>query len=226
MAYKVLIVDDQVMPRQLFESFVGSSSRYELVASVETAKVAYAYCAGMEVDLVLMDVVMNDGSNGLEAAARIKAACPRTKIIIVTSMPDSVFLKRAREIGVDSFWYKEVQEKPLLEIMDRTMAGERVFPDKPPVTALGFAKSIEFTERELDVLRLLDVFKTDCLKSCLLLIILTLALIVDTGVVQHVAVMDIEAVNVCKRIAVVRAPACAKDKVDGVGDAVRLIVEC
>ena len=134
MAYKVLIVDDQVMPRQLFESFVGSSSRYELVASVETAKVAYAYCAGMEVDLVLMDVVMNDGSNGLEAAARIKAACPRTKIIIVTSMPDSVFLKRAREIGVDSFWYKEVQEKPLLEIMDRTMAGERVFPDKPPVT--------------------------------------------------------------------------------------------
>ena len=35
MAYKVLIVDDQVMPRQLFESFVGSSSRYELVASVE-----------------------------------------------------------------------------------------------------------------------------------------------------------------------------------------------
>ena len=60
MAYKVLIVDDQAMPRQLFESFVGSSSRYELVASVETAKVAYAYCAGMEVDLVLMDVVMND----------------------------------------------------------------------------------------------------------------------------------------------------------------------
>ena len=161
MAYKVLIVDDQVMPRQLFESFVGSSSRYELVASVETAKVAYAYCAGMEVDLVLMDVVMNDGSNGLEAAARIKAACPRTKIIIVTSMPDSVCLKRAREIGVDSFWYKEVQEKPLLEIMDRTMAGERVFPDKPPVTALGLAKSIEFTERELDVLRLLAEGLTD-----------------------------------------------------------------
>ena len=38
--------------------------------------------------------------------------------------------------------------------------------------------------------------------------------------------MDIEAVDVCKRIAVVRAPASAKDKVDGVGDAVRLIVEC
>ena len=118
----------------------------------------YDEVAAMAPDL---DVVMNDGSNGLEAAARIKAACPRTKIIIVTSMPDSVFLKRAREIGVDSFWYKEVQEKPLLEIMDRTMAGERVFPDKPPVTALGLAKSIEFTERELDVLRLLAEGLTD-----------------------------------------------------------------
>ena len=46
--------------------------------------------------------------------------------------------------------------------MDRTMAGERVFPDKPPVTALGLAKSIDrFTERELDVLRLLAEGLTD-----------------------------------------------------------------
>ena len=96
---------------------------------------------------------MNDGSNGLDAAARIKAAYPKTKIIVVTSMPDSLFLSRAREIGVDSFWYKEVQQAPMLEIMDRTMAGEHIFPDSPPVTSIGMAKSTEFTERELDVLR-------------------------------------------------------------------------
>ena len=161
MAYKVLIVDDQIMSRQLFESFVAASDKYELAASVETAKYADAYCAGGRVDLVLMDIVMNDGSNGLDTAARIKSSYPKTKIIMVTSMPDAAFLKRAREIGVDSFWYKEVQEAPMLEIMDRTMAGEHIFPNNPPVTTLGLAKSTEFTERELDVLRLLTEGLTD-----------------------------------------------------------------
>lgn len=161
MACKVLIADDQIISRQLFESFVSSSEKYELAASVETAKYADAWCAGGKVDLVIMDVVMNDGSSGLDTAARIKASYPKIKIIVVTSMPDAAFLKRAREIGVDSFWYKEVQEAPMLEVMDRTMAGEHIFPDSPPVTNLGLAKSTEFTERELDVLRHLAEGLTD-----------------------------------------------------------------
>ena len=161
MPYKVLIVDDQIVPRQLFENIIASSRNYELAGSVDTARVADAYCARGNIDLILMDVVMNDGSNGLSAAARIKASYPKVRIIIVTSMPDSRFLKRAREIGVDSFWYKEVQPVPMLEIMDRTMAGERVFPDSPPVSALGMAASTELTERELEVLRLLAEGLTD-----------------------------------------------------------------
>lgn len=161
MSYKVLIVDDQTMPRQLFESFVAASENYELAASLDSAKVADFYCSGGKVDLIIMDVVMNDDMSGLDAAARIKENYPKIKIIIVTSMPDSTFLKRAREIGVDSFWYKEVQEAPMLEVMDRTMAGEHIFPDSPPVTNLGLAKSTEFTERELDVLRLLADGLTD-----------------------------------------------------------------
>ena len=161
MPYRVLIVDDQAMPRQLFESFVTSSERYELAASLDTAKIADAYCARGDVDLVLMDIVMNDGSNGLDAAERIKTAYPAVKVIIVTSMPDSTFLERARAIGVDSFWYKEVQALPMLELMDRTMAGEHIFPDSPPKSSVGLAESTDITDREMDVLRLLTEGLTD-----------------------------------------------------------------
>ncbi len=161
MPVNVLIVDDQIVPRQLFETIIASSERYRLAASIDTAKVADAWCAGGGVDLVLMDVVMSDGSNGLDAAARIKQSYPGVKIIIVTSLPDALFLKRAREIGVDSFWYKEVQAIPMLEVMDRTMAGEHIFPDAPPVGRLGMAKSTDLTERELEILRLLAEGLTD-----------------------------------------------------------------
>lgn len=153
MSYRVLVVDDQAMPRQLFENIIKSSENYELAACIETAKVADMYCARGQVDLILMDVVMNDDSNGLDVAAKIKATYPATKIIIMTSMPDANFLARAKEIGVDSFWYKEVQDTTMLEVMDRTMAGEHIYPDRPPVVQLGMAQDTDFTEREMDVLR-------------------------------------------------------------------------
>jgi len=153
MPYSVIIVDDQNIPRQLFELLVGSSERYRLLYSLDTAAVAHIYCTKFQVDLVIMDVVMKDGISGLEAAERIKKDSPRTKILVVTSMPEVSYLTRAKEIGVDSFWYKEESELPLLTVMDRTMDGESVYPDHAPVLRLGNAKSEEFTPKELEVLR-------------------------------------------------------------------------
>ena len=153
MAYSVLIADDQSMARQLFEMFVKSSEKYRLVHSLESASVAHIYCSRFPIDLVLMDVVMADGVSGLKAAKRIKKVSPKTKIIIVTSMPEVSYIKRAREIGVESFWYKEASREPILSVMDRTMAGESVYPDSAPVLTLGNAKSVEFTPKELEVLR-------------------------------------------------------------------------
>ena len=155
MRCRVLVVDDQQIPRQLFENTVAGSERYTLVAALDSAAIADAFCAAGSVDLILMDIVTNDGTNGLEAAKRIKSTYPGVKIILVTSLPDALFLEQAEQIGVDSFWYKELQAAPLLEVMDRTMAGEHIWPDRPPETQLGLAKSSDLTDRELDVLRLL-----------------------------------------------------------------------
>lgn len=149
---RVLICDDQVISRQLFEMIVNGSDNYKLVKSLESAKVADIYCSGGNVDLILMDIVMSD-CNGLDVAEAIKKKYPEIKIIIVTSMPDAAFISRARKIGVDSFWYKEVQDAPMIDVMDRTMAGEHIYPDNAPVLTLGLAVSTEFTERELDTLR-------------------------------------------------------------------------
>lgn len=122
---KVMIVDDQFISRQLFEMYVKSSEKYEILYSVESAAFADTFVLKSPVGLVLMDILMNDGSNGLEAAERIKKHRPDIKIIAVTSMPETSWMNRAREIGIESFWYKEASKETILEVMDRTMAGER-----------------------------------------------------------------------------------------------------
>lgn len=161
MAYKVLVVDDQAMPRQLFDNMIRASGDFELVACISSAKMADLYCATGEVDLILMDVVMNDGSNGIDVSARLKQSYPQIKIIIMTSMADAAFLTKAKEAGVESFWYKEVQDAPMLDIMARTMAGERIFPDSAPDVRLGQAMGSDFTEREMEVLRQVVQGSTD-----------------------------------------------------------------
>ena len=149
----VMIVEDQAMPRQLFELFIRQSENYELLYSIESAGMAEVYCMRRPPDLILMDVCTAMGESGLEAAERIKKKYPEIKIIIVTSMPECSYMDRARAAGVESFWYKEISREPILDLMDRTMAGESVYPDALPEVMIGAASSREFTDRELEVLR-------------------------------------------------------------------------
>lgn len=153
MAYRVLIVEDQMMPRQLLEIFVANSKNFTLAASIANAALAIKFCRSQQIDLILMDVMTEFGASGLDASEEIKKEFPGIKIIIVTSMPEATWLERARKIGVDSFWYKEVESAPILDVMDRTMAGEHIYPDSPPSVRIGLVDSTEFTERELEILR-------------------------------------------------------------------------
>ena len=155
MTYKIMIVDDQFVSRELFKLYIEQSPDYEVLYCIDTAMFADTYVLKAPLDLVIMDILMKDGSNGLDAAEKIKKLKPEVKIVAVTSMPEVSWMNRAREIGIESFWYKDVSEETILDIIERTLAGESIYPDSTPVVTLGLAKSSEFTPREIEVLRLL-----------------------------------------------------------------------
>ena len=157
----VLIVEDDPMARKLLEIFISTSDQYHLLPSLDSAAMAELYCMTNRVDLILMDVCTALDANGIEAAEKLKKHYPQIKIIIITSQPEYSYIAHARKIGVESFWYKEPTAEALLKIMDRTLAGESIYPDSAPVTRLGAALSDDFTERELEVLRELVSGKTD-----------------------------------------------------------------
>ena len=157
----VLIVEDDPMARQLLEIYINDSENYNLVASIESAAMAEIYCMSQNIDLILMDVCTAMNANGLDAAEKIKKNYPGTKIIIITSMPEFSFLKKASNIGVDSFWYKGNNAKEIISVMDRTLAGEKIFPDNTPDLHIGNAINVEFTERELQVLKYVVAGETD-----------------------------------------------------------------
>ena len=153
--YTVLIVEDHSMPMQLFENLVRSSDKYLLVKSIDCAAFAVIYCMTGQIDLVLMDVITADGANGLDAAEKIKKKFPKIKIIIVTSMPECSYISRAKKLGAEGFWYKDTSKESIISVMDKVVNGETVYPAGLQTVDVGLAKSNEFTEKELIVLRLM-----------------------------------------------------------------------
>lgn len=155
MKTRVMIVDDQFVARKLFEFYLQDKDQYEVVCTAESAAYAEAFVMREAIDLIIMDILMNDDSNGLSAAEKIKQLRPDIKIVAVTSMPEASWLERARKIGIESFWYKEGAKDTILDVIERTMRGESVYPDQTPPVQLGLANSMEFTEREIEVLRVM-----------------------------------------------------------------------
>ena len=153
--YSVMIVEDQQMPKTLFSHYINSSKHFYLQVAIENASIADIVCTKMPIDLILMDVVTENGESGLVAAEKIKKKFPNIKIIIVTSMPECSYIKRAKKIGVEGFWYKEINEQPILSIMEKVMNGEIVYPKQLQPVKVGLALSNEFTEKELIILRLI-----------------------------------------------------------------------
>lgn len=151
----VVIVEDQKLVRGFLESYVEKETDFNLVASVAAASQAPGICDTKHVDLIFMDVQTEHRENGLVAVKAIKQKHPDIKIIVITSLVDAEVLKQAKLNGADSLWYKGFYDETLTDIVKRTMSGEHIFPDSPPVVEIGTAKSTEFTKTELIVLRYL-----------------------------------------------------------------------
>ena len=152
---KVVVADDQRFARMYVDMQIKTSSRYEIVASLPLAEDTVDYFDHHSADLLILDIVMERGTDGLAAAAKIKKKHPEIKIILCTSMAETAWMEQAKAIGVESFWYKEYSRLPLIEIMDRTMNGETVYADEVPEAYLGKTAASSLSDRQKDILRYL-----------------------------------------------------------------------
>ncbi len=158
---RVLVVDDQNISRGFFEMYVRASVNYELAAGLRTAQEAVRYVDENKVDLLILDVMMQDGIDGLTAAEMIKQKHPEVKIILTTSTSETSWEQKAKDAGIESFWYKEYDEHGLLEIMERTLNGESIYPADEPNVPFGKITRADLTDREIEILRELTASRTN-----------------------------------------------------------------
>ena len=154
MKLNVLIIEDNRYMQDFFAGMLAGDDRFGGVNTLRDAAQGLYFCTANPVDLILMDVQTLHGHSGLTAAQEIRAQFPRMKIIVVTSLVDALVLDRARRVGVDSLWYKDHGQRELMDVIDRTLAGEHIFHDREPNVEIGAAWSDELSEMQKNILRL------------------------------------------------------------------------
>jgi len=97
----ILVADDVAEQREIAESML-SRLGYQ-VAVVESGEAAVEYLKGHEVDLVILDMIMEPGIDGLETFRRILNICPEQKVIITSGYSETGRVRAAEALGVGAY---------------------------------------------------------------------------------------------------------------------------
>jgi two-component system chemotaxis response regulator CheB len=84
---KVLIVEDSLVVRELLKHIVGSDSRFDLVAAVDSAEEALSLLDTLQPDVISLDIRL-PGMNGLDATLQIMARRPTPIVVVAANVDD------------------------------------------------------------------------------------------------------------------------------------------
>ena len=147
----ILVEDDSYMQKH-FSAILGSDERFSVAGIFRDAFEVENRC-GTDIDLVLMDVLTLHKHSGLAAGKRIKERYPHIKIVIITSLIDPNVLSEAKRGAADSLWYKDHGTEELLDVIIRTMNGERIFPGFSPSVEMKNMLSGDISPIQIEILR-------------------------------------------------------------------------
>jgi two-component system NarL family response regulator len=105
MTIRVVLVDDHELMRQGLRSILERDEQVEVVGEAASGDAAVALARTLLPDVVLMDVAMK-GLNGIEATRQIRAECPDTRVIALSSHSDSRYVSAMLEAGACGYVLK------------------------------------------------------------------------------------------------------------------------
>lgn len=112
---KILVVDDVKEQRELAVSMLESLG-YE-VEAVDGGEEAIDYLRNGEADLIVLDMIMEPGIDGLETYQRVIESNPRQRAVIVSGYSETDRVRKAQEMGAGVFVRKPyVLEKIALAV--------------------------------------------------------------------------------------------------------------
>lgn len=149
---RLLIADDQALVRGALGALLDLEPDLEVQGLAADGAEALRLAEELQPDVCLMDIQM-PGVDGVEATRRIRAASPRTRVLVVTTFARPGYLRAALDAGASGFVVKDTPAEELAAAVRRVHAGLPVLDPKLAEESL-FEGANPLSDRERQVLRL------------------------------------------------------------------------
>ncbi|MFB9324860.1 response regulator [Paenibacillus aurantiacus] len=121
---KILIVDDHAMVRSGMRLLLDGKADIEVVGEASEGDEGIREAEALRPDVVLMDLSMPHGKDGLTAAAELKERMPDVAVLILTMHDDDEYLFRAIHAGAAGYVLKSAPHEELLTAIRSVAKGD------------------------------------------------------------------------------------------------------
>jgi DNA-binding NarL/FixJ family response regulator len=120
---KIIIADDHEIYRRGLTLFLEHEGM-EVVDYAATGREAIKSTIKQQPDLLLLDIAMPD-IDGLITLGIVKFLIPEMPVIILTALPDLLYLSRASDLGADGYFSKGVDNNKFANFIRTTVSKYR-----------------------------------------------------------------------------------------------------
>jgi DNA-binding NarL/FixJ family response regulator len=119
---RVLMVDDNEPFRRFVCSTLGKNPELQLIGEVSDGLEAVRIAGELQPDLIVLDIGLPT-LNGIEAARRIRALAPESKILFVSQESSAVVVEEALRLGALGYVVKSHAGSELLPAVEAVCQG-------------------------------------------------------------------------------------------------------
>lgn len=160
---RILIADDHNLVRQALAQMLQTEPDFEIVGQAADGEEAFQKAKLLDPHIVLMDIHMPRGREGIEATRLITEHNPRIGVIMLTMERQDEYLIEAIKAGAKGYLLKNANSQELIEAIRAVAAGEaqldpamarRVLEEFRRLSQEKRQNIVHLTERELEILQL------------------------------------------------------------------------
>jgi len=157
---KVLIVDDHPVVRIGLRTMLASESDIHVTGLAESAKAAALEVQRSHPDVVLMDLRMPE-MEGTKAIEELRRIHPDLRILVLTNYEADEDIFRALQAGAMGYLLKNTPQDEIVDAIRTVHANRRCFPSSIKERLLEMMGREKLTEREVEVLTLVAMGKSN-----------------------------------------------------------------
>lgn len=148
---KLLVVDDHPLIRQGLAAAAGASSDCQVVDEAAHPGAVVDQVRRLTPDVVILDVKLGKGSNGIDVARELRREFSAVKILVLSNYDSEPYIREFHRIGASGYLLKSAPPSAVLDAVRAIVQGEAIFD---PLVLSRLTRHSGISAREAELLQL------------------------------------------------------------------------